>query len=149
MTGRHGSHSETFLVLAGIGHDALTVQRVPDECKRHLGWLGYLGPAASTVLHRPTRMRLRLDDGDPVTLDAWSVLAVNCGRIPGGSADRARVARRRRVARDARGHGVLAGHWVGIMAKGMFDLPHAVPGLGQHAARRLRVLGPCAPAQRR
>lgn len=148
VTTHRGSHRETFLVLAGIGHDALTVQRVPDVFKRHLGWFGYFGPAASTLRHRPTRMRVRLDDGDPVVFDAWSVLAVNCGRIPGG----VRITRGS-LADDGLLETLVvtassARQWAGIVAKGLFDLPHDVPGLQQDVARRLRVLPAHAqPAQ--
>ncbi len=140
ITTRHGSHRATFLVLAGIGHDALTVQRVPEVFKRHLGWLGYFGPAALTVRRRPTRMMVRLDDADPMVLEAWSVLAVNCGRIPGG----VRITRGS-LADDGLLETLVvtassARQWAGIAVKGLLDLPYDVPGLQQDAARRLRVL---------
>lgn len=139
LTTRRGVTEETFLVLAGIGHDALTVHRVPDLLKRRVGWLAYLGPAAATMLRRPTRMSLRSDDGPRRRVDAWSVLVVNCGRLPGGL----------RITRESLvDDGVLeslvvtastARHWAGIAAKGIFDLPGAVPGLHEDRVTRLDV----------
>ena len=139
ITTRHGVQEETFLVLAGVGHDALTVHRVPDLLKRRVGWLAYLGPAAATMLQRPTRMTLRSGDAAPRQVEAWSVVVVNCGRLPGGL----------RITRDSvLDDGVLeslvvtastARHWAGIAAKGIFDLPGAVPGLHEERVTRMEI----------
>lgn len=139
LTTRQGLREESFLVLAGIGHDALTVHRVPPVLKRRVGWLAYLGPAALTMLHRPTGMLLRRDDEAARQVEAWSVLVVNCGRLPGGL----------RITRDSLvDDGIFenlvvtastARHWAGIAAKGIFDLRGAVAGLRQRPMARLVV----------
>ncbi|HET9127752.1 MAG TPA: diacylglycerol kinase family protein [Propionibacteriaceae bacterium] len=139
LTTRHGRQEESFLVLTGIGHDALTVHRVPAVLKRRVGWLAYLGPAARTMLHRPTAMTLHRDADSARQVEAWSVLVVNCGRLPGGL----RITHGS-IADD----GVLenlvvtastARHWAGIAAKGIFDLRGAVAGLRQQPVTSLVV----------
>lgn len=77
---------ETFLVLAGLGHDARTVMATSPTTKSQLGWLAYLGAGALHLKHRPVRLRLQVDERPAEDTEVWSVLVGNCGRIPGGIA---------------------------------------------------------------
>ncbi|TDO93692.1 diacylglycerol/lipid kinase family protein [Enemella evansiae] len=77
---------ETFLVLAGMGHDAHTVLATSAHTKSRLGWLAYLGAGAQHLHRRPVRVRLQVDEQAAEDTEVWSVLVGNCGRIPGGIA---------------------------------------------------------------
>lgn len=77
---------ETFLVLAGMGHDARTVLATSPATKSRLGWLAYLGAGAQHLHQRPVSVRLQIDDQPAEDTEVWSVLVGNCGRIPGGIA---------------------------------------------------------------
>ena len=81
--------SERWFINMAVGgaidqiHDKLT-----DDIKERWGPFAYLragAEAMSTLLAEmgPHRVELRLDDGDPIQLDAWSVAVAN-GRTVGG-----------------------------------------------------------------
>lgn len=76
----------TFLVMAGLGHDAATVLAVRPEFKRRIGWLAYLAAGASQLRSHPISMRLSVDGGPARQLRTWSLLAANLGRLPSGLA---------------------------------------------------------------
>lgn len=78
-SGEHG-----FLVLAGLGHDALTVAATRPALKRRLGWLAYLEAGARHLVRRPLGMELSLDDGPAQYRQLWSCLVGNAPRIPLG-----------------------------------------------------------------
>lgn len=144
METRRGVVRETFLVLAGIGRDALTVDMVSDKVKHRLGWPAYFGPALTTMLARPAQMRWQIDDAEPRTDKVWSILAANCARIPAGI----------RIAPDSLLDDGVAEtlivtaqtprEWAVIAAKGVLDWQRPVPGLEHGSARRLVI----EPAQR-
>lgn len=75
---------QTFLVLAGLGNDAATVLGTRPEFKDRIGWLAYLASGVRHLTTRPVRMRVSIDGGPIRSLDTWSLLAANFGRIPGG-----------------------------------------------------------------
>ncbi|NNG18631.1 diacylglycerol kinase family lipid kinase [Naumannella sp. ID2617S] len=75
---------ETFLVLAGMGHDAATVRGTTAAGKSLLGWLAYLGSGARHLHRKPVRLRVSLDGRESEDTSVWSLLVGNCGRIPGG-----------------------------------------------------------------
>ncbi|WP_166741645.1 diacylglycerol/lipid kinase family protein [Cumulibacter soli] len=75
-----------FLVLAGIGHDATTVQGTRPALKERAGWLAYLESASRHAWLRPIEMTLQYPANPPRTVQAWSVVIGNCGKVPGGIA---------------------------------------------------------------
>lgn len=74
-----------FLVVAGIGHDAATVQATQDAHKERFGWPAYLWAGVRNLFKRPLPMTVRFDDGPAEQVDTWTVLAGNCGKLPLGA----------------------------------------------------------------
>ncbi len=133
-----------FLVFAGIGHDGATVAQTRPALKRHAGWLAYLESGARHLLRPPVPMSYQVD-GSPVrAVDAWSVLAGSCGRIPGGV----------EVFPGAQiDDGLLDVlvvtvtnplQWFGLAAKGTLKFGGDVPGAGYYRGRSL-VVTPLTP----
>ncbi|WP_281964227.1 diacylglycerol/lipid kinase family protein [Serinicoccus marinus] len=74
-----------FLVVVGVGHDAEVLASLSPVAKARLGWLAYVTPGLRR-LHRPGRtVEVRVDDAVEQQERAWSVLAVNGGRLPLGA----------------------------------------------------------------
>lgn len=82
MDGSRETHA--FLVMAGIGLDAKMIVNQDEELKKRFGWLAYID-AIGKALRDTNRMRVRfrLDDGPPRTMNAHTVLVGNCGSLPG------------------------------------------------------------------
>lgn len=130
--------SGAFLVMAGIGHDADTIEAVRDGLKRRLGWGAYFAAGATTAL-RPGGPMVVEADGVRTVGPAWSVLVGNCGLVPpgipvfpdalpdDGLLDVARVAVER------------PWHWPAIAAKGLLRLRRDVPRLDYAHARRVAI----------
>lgn len=86
-TSRSLVEEHIFLVLAGIGNDAATVQGTHDTLKSGLGplgWLAYAESAARHALRPPAAMTVRYPGEDARQVRAWSVIAGSCGKVPGG-----------------------------------------------------------------
>ncbi|MBV9382613.1 MAG: NAD(+)/NADH kinase [Streptosporangiaceae bacterium] len=73
-----------FTAMAGIGLDAAVVGAA--RLKHRLGWLAYAASGAAHLLAAPVTFTVRLDDGEPLTRRARSVVVGNCGLLPGGFA---------------------------------------------------------------
>ena len=139
------SPERTFLVVAGLGHDAATVLATRPEFKESLGWLAYLESGARHLARPALRMRVSTDGRPLRSVETWCVLAGNCGRLPGGL----------QVFPAARlDDGVLdtlevpltsPAQWATVAAKGALRLRGDVPALRFGTARRLWVI-PDAPA---
>lgn len=82
MDGSLETHA--FLVMAGIGLDAKMIVNQDEQLKKKFGWLAYID-AIGKALRDTNRMRVRfrLDDGPPRTMNAHTVLVGNCGSLPG------------------------------------------------------------------
>ncbi len=77
---RHG-----FVVMVGFGIDAQMIVETDDELKAKTGWLAYvesLGRAASGT--EVVEFSLQLDEHEPRTEAAHTLLVANCGSIQGG-----------------------------------------------------------------
>jgi diacylglycerol kinase family enzyme len=74
----------TFVVMAGIGLDALMLRDAPETHKRRIGWAAYLWAAARHLCEPPMALTLRVDDAPPVTRRARMLLIGNVGRLQGG-----------------------------------------------------------------
>lgn len=133
------SHDLPFLVMAGIGEDARTVVETRDRLKNKLGWLAYLESGARHMLHKTIRMRIQVDAGPPEEVEAWSVLAGNCGRIPGGIEvfPHSLVDDGQLNILQARIDSPL--RWVGVAAQGLLKLRTPASGLHYGMAQQVTV----------
>lgn len=133
-----------FLVMAGIGQDARTVVETRDSLKSRLGWLAYLESGARHLLHEPIRMRVTIDDEPAEDVEAWTVLAGNCGRIPTGIEvfPDALVDDGRLAVLQARIDNPL--RWFGVAAQGLFKLRSTASGLDYRAAEQV-IVTPAEP----
>lgn len=128
-----------FLVLAGMGHDAATARETRDWLKHHAGWLAYAESGLRHAVRRPIPMTVSLDDAPPHAVEAWSVLAGNCGRVRGGIVvfPGARLDDGRLDVME-----VTVRHpwqWLPIAVKGLTGLRRDVPALHYATARRLTI----------
>lgn len=84
---RGGGESEPerpFLVVAGVGNDALAVEAASLRDKRRLGWASYIAIGTRRLASPSFAVRGRFDGGEPELTHAWSVLVHNAARIPAG-----------------------------------------------------------------
>ena len=71
-----------FVVMAGIGLDAVMAQSTNAVAKRHFGWLAYVDPIARSVLaNRQFPMHYRLDGGRVRSAQAHTMIVGNCGTL--------------------------------------------------------------------
>lgn len=73
-----------FTVMAGMGFDAQMLDATPEKLKKRIGWPAYAVAAARHLRNRPMRIRLTIDDGEPMGRRARTVLVGNVGRLQGG-----------------------------------------------------------------
>lgn len=73
-----------FVAMAGLGLDAAVVGATPGLLKRRLGWPAYAVAGIACLPRRPHRFTVCLDDGEPLTRRARSVVVGNAGLLPGG-----------------------------------------------------------------
>jgi diacylglycerol kinase (ATP) len=73
-----------FLVVAGVGHDALAVEGASLLVKRRLGWASYIAAGLGRLASPSFAVRGRFDGGPIESTRAWSVLVHNAARIPAG-----------------------------------------------------------------
>ncbi len=73
-----------FLVMAGLGFDAATMDDTPDELKARVGWPAYISGGLRNLLGRRFHTILTVDDGPPQHFRTRTVVAGNCGRLTGG-----------------------------------------------------------------
>ncbi len=73
-----------FLVVVGVGRDALSLHGVSPRLKRTIGAAAYFAAGLPQLLRRPLPMQVVID-GEPLPhTAAWSVLVGNCAVVPGG-----------------------------------------------------------------
>lgn len=77
--GTEGLQRGTFLVTAGMGHDAAIIQDVESADKERHGWRAYVRPALARAADPGWPVTVDGEDGEP-----WSVLVTNSGAIPWG-----------------------------------------------------------------
>lgn len=73
-----------FLVVAGVGNDALAVEAASLRDKRRLGWAAYVALGTRRLASPSFSVRGRFDGGAVESTHAWSVLVHNAARIPAG-----------------------------------------------------------------
>jgi diacylglycerol kinase (ATP) len=77
-------NGERFVVMAGIGFDALMIADADAGLKDHIGKLAYVVTGAGNVRVDPFRARVKIDRTTWFDGDATSVLVGNVGTIMGG-----------------------------------------------------------------
>jgi diacylglycerol kinase family enzyme len=80
-----GSTEEhAFLVMAGFGLDAKMIANARPELKKRVGWLAYVDAIARALRDTDrVRMRVRVDGGEERTASVHTLIAGNCGALPG------------------------------------------------------------------
>lgn len=78
------SLDDRFLVVVGVGRDALSLAGVSPLLKRAIGPGAYFASGMPHLVRSPMPMHVEVD-GERMNIDAaWSVLVGNCGVVPGG-----------------------------------------------------------------
>jgi YegS/Rv2252/BmrU family lipid kinase len=79
----HGDELDTdrFAVMAGLGLDAAIISDAPPHLKAQIGWTAYLVSAAKNINHPSVRVRLALDDGEPIDRRVRTVVIGNVGML--------------------------------------------------------------------
>ncbi len=73
-----------FLVIAGLGFDAAMVADTDDRLKAKVGWIAYFVSGVKHLHARRMRARITLDDRPPIEARLRTLMAGNCGQLPGG-----------------------------------------------------------------
>ena len=90
----HGRDSETgrpeaehaFLVIGGMGFDAVMVGNADTDLKKRMGVLAYGVTGVKHLFDRKIRARILLGDStDETEVEARSVMFANCGKLVGGA----------------------------------------------------------------
>ncbi len=79
-----GAGGSVFAAMAGIGLDAAVVAAAPERLKRRFGWAAYAMAGLTRLSLPPREFTVRLDDAEPITRRARSVVVANAGLLPGG-----------------------------------------------------------------
>lgn len=76
---------QSFLVMAGLGFDAMLIRETDEDLKARLGWLAYLGGAWHALRRsRSAWFRVSMDDGPPSEVRGICVLIGNVGTLRAG-----------------------------------------------------------------
>jgi diacylglycerol kinase family enzyme len=133
------SAKQPMLAMAGIGHDAASVQQVRPGLKQRWGWVAYAEAGIHSALAKPLPMNVSIDGASPTEIAAWSILAANCALVPGntvvfpGAALDSGELSLMRVSVDN------PAKWIPIAAKGLTNFEADVPGLSYRTGRELLV----------
>lgn len=79
----HGDGLDTdhFAVMAGLGLDAAIITGAPPILKAQIGWTAYLVSAAKNINHPSVKVRITLDDEEPVERRVRTVVIGNVGML--------------------------------------------------------------------
>ena len=128
-----------FVVLAGIGHDARTVELVRPALKKHTQWVAYFVPALVTLGAPLLPMTVSCDGGPPEHHRLWCLLAGNVGRIPLGIEVLPGARIDDGLLHLAAVAPTMVVGWVPIALKGLLRWPGDVTGLDYTTATSVRV----------
>ena len=81
---RDGEDHTAFLVMAGLGMDAMIMSGVNDQLKKKVGFLAYFVSGARAITFPRTKVTITIDDDEPVTFKARTVVVGNVGQLQGG-----------------------------------------------------------------
>lgn len=84
-TREDGTTSEqAFLVMAGVGIDAMMIANARPRLKRRFGWIAYVDAGVRSLPRaRKLRVGYRLDDSAERSAHVSTILVANCGSLPG------------------------------------------------------------------
>ena len=80
------ANGHLFVVMAGIGFDAMLLDSTGEPLKKRLGWLAYAVSALRHLRARPVRATLRADGGRVLRRRASGIIVGNVGALQGGLA---------------------------------------------------------------
>lgn len=73
-----------FLVMAGLGFDAVVMADTNDNLKDRVGWLAYVDAGIRKLPGKPAKARIAIDGARPLPRRLRSIMAGNCGKLQGG-----------------------------------------------------------------
>lgn len=73
-----------FLVMAGFGFDAEIMANAPEGLKAKVGPAAYVVSGLARFNGPRVRVRLQIDDGEPISRRVRTVVIGNCGKLLGG-----------------------------------------------------------------
>lgn len=79
-----GDTDSVFLVMAGLGMDAMIMAGVNDELKKKVGFLAYFVSGVKALAFPRTKVTITIDEEEPVTFKARTVVVGNVGFLQGG-----------------------------------------------------------------
>lgn len=74
----------SFLVMAGLGMDAMIMTGVNEDLKKRVGYLAYFVSGIKAITFPRTRVEITIDDNEPVRFRARTVVVGNVGFLQGG-----------------------------------------------------------------
>ncbi len=79
-----GIEDSHFMVMAGMGFDAAIMEGVNDTIKEKVGWLAYVLSALKSLMFPAAKVEIRVDDGEPTTHRARTIVVGNVGYLQAG-----------------------------------------------------------------
>lgn len=79
--GIEGTH---FMVMAGMGFDAAIMEGVNEDIKKKIGWVAYVVSALKSLMFPAVRIEIQIDDQEPTTHRARTVVVGNVGFLQAG-----------------------------------------------------------------
>ncbi|MEA9986721.1 diacylglycerol/lipid kinase family protein [Subtercola sp. RTI3] len=77
--------THVFLVIAGLGIDAKMIANTNSKLKKAVGWLAYVDGGLRAIPElRAITMKVSIDNEEWRSVSSHSVMAGNCGLLPGG-----------------------------------------------------------------
>lgn len=74
----------SFLVMAGLGMDAMIMTGVNEDLKKRIGYLAYFVSGAKALTFPRVKVSITVDDGEPARFKARTVVVGNVGFLQGG-----------------------------------------------------------------
>lgn len=136
-TGAGGEH--TFLVMGGVGLDAIVIAATRDSLKKKFGWLAYSEAGVRSLPGKRQRMSISIDGGPWQNRKVHSVLFANCGKLPGGITfiPDATIDDGYLDVVVISPRSILG--WLWVAAKIVFRHPGPIPVINYHRAKRVDV----------
>ncbi|SEB94538.1 lipid kinase, YegS/Rv2252/BmrU family [Nocardioides exalbidus] len=82
--GGDGIEDTHFMVMAGMGFDAAIMEGVNEDIKKRIGWVAYVVSALKSLMFPAVRIEVQVDDQEPTTHRARTVVVGNVGFLQAG-----------------------------------------------------------------
>jgi diacylglycerol kinase family enzyme len=76
-----GLDPDRFVVMAGLGLDAVIIADAPDDLKKHVGWAAYVVSTLKNLNHPFVTVEITIDDRPPITRRARTIVIGNVGTL--------------------------------------------------------------------